>query len=198
MSLAILSDLDAQPLLGLSFDRDRAVVVNRYAGSRKTQRAELEDRDFHDWELSFTLDADGQEELEDFFRDLAWTRDHFLWRVPEGVAWHAEKYRRTGLSLGLATSGQTVFALPVSGAFAGEYPANNGFAKLYDDGVAITTTVQTDARTLTGSPGMALNSVATCDYDFYRRFRLAERFRWELDDASGLWRARLRIVEEAA
>lgn len=177
MSLAIFSEI---PLLGHDYGDDAKVVAIAYAGGAE-QRAQTMDRELRTLSLPFKRNKTGRATIDTFFRARSWGKDSFLCK-------DLNDYQRTGIALGTATGGQTVFPLPTTGQYAGDYPIDDANAVVYDDGVPATiSSIDVDARTFTLSSGVGASSVMTCDYWFYRRFALASPYRWRLVAAGVGW-----------
>ena len=104
-------------------------------------------------------------------------------------------FQRNNGGPGLVTlsGGPTVWDLPTSGRFAGDYPLATGH-QLYDDGVAHASTVDTDARTFTTT---SISGVITVDYDYYRQVRLLEAIKWT-PAAVSVWLAEFKFIEVTA
>lgn len=118
--------------------------------------------------------------IEAFFRARRWTGESFLVLDPKIPT-------RTDVSLGNATGGQTVFALPtpllMNGENSRDYPRDDGpgFAgtSLTLNAVAQTITdVDTDARTVTIAAPATAGHAILVSYIPLRRVELVDRFGW--------------------
>ena len=87
MSLSILT---VNPIAYHAYTPVQQVSVIAYAGGRAEQRAELEDREYRDYEVVYRCNASTRATLDAFFRALDWTKTSFLWRVPVGLANHED------------------------------------------------------------------------------------------------------------
>lgn len=194
MTLAILT---TTPTIFHGVEPVQAITVNRLAGGRAEQRAVLEDREYRTYRLTYRCHAATKKTLDAFFRARSWQKDSFLWRIPPTLAHDSSEYARTGISLGTSVALQTAFPLPTSGEYAGDYPVDDEHAILYDDGAAISKTVDVDNRKMTAGAAPAGSSVMTCDYWYYRRFRLGGPIRWEFGER-GVWESEVVLEEVLA
>lgn len=167
----------AQPMVGASF-----------AGSAAQQRARITARPYAVWSRSIICDNATKLEIEAFFDALYQTVTSFLWQDPDEPG-------RVGASVTPAAPDgvTTAFVTP-----AGEYPANDGRARLYRAGVnAALASVATDTRTLTASAAPTAGAVAmTADYSVLRRVVLSEAISWEW--VEDYWSASFQFVEVVA
>lgn len=192
MSLAILT---THPIAYHAYTPVQRASVIAYAGGRPEQRAQLEDREYRDYEVVYRVHTSTRATIDAFFRALGWTKTSFLWKVPPGLAQHEGEYFRSGVSLGTSVTSQVNFPLATSGEYGGDYPVDHAAtAALYDDGSEIAATVETDNRRFVAGAAPANGSVMTADYLYYRRYRLADQFQWRFLE-TGLWEAVLGFVE---
>jgi hypothetical protein len=155
------------PRVDFGVTPDRPTIIFRYAGTATEQRATLTDveREIYRWGLE-EEDAT-MRTIRDFFQARGQAKEAFYIRDPDWAA-------QTGVPLGTATSGQTVFTLPTTGTYSRDYPIGAATFTVKDDGVATgtTVTVDDDARTFTLDTAPASNSVMTADYITWRKVRL--------------------------
>ena len=177
MSLAVFSEI---PLLGHDYGDDQKVAVLAYAGAAE-QRAQTQDRGLRVLTLPYKRNTSGRATIDAFFLARGYEKTSFL-------AKDLNDYARTGISLGTSVASQTVFALPASGPYAGDYPISDANAIVYDDGTPVAiASVNTDARTFTLSSSPTAGSVMTCDYWRYGRYRLDRPYRWRSVAAGVGW-----------
>lgn len=146
----------------------RRVLIAGAEGTEAEQRGSLVGRTFYDFVVDFVLSAANAATLGDFFVARGQQRDAFLWKPIR-----SRHYSRTGIALGTSIAAQTVFALPTTGEYAGDYPISVALTTLKSDGAPITVaSVQVDARTITASAAPGAGHVMTADYHRYALVRL--------------------------
>lgn len=151
--------------------RSKTVTVE-YEGSGGEQRYSPMGRDYWDHAISFLLTDANLGVLFDFFIARRMHNESFLWKPLKAI-----EHARTAIPLTPNSDGSTtVFALPATGQYAGDYPIDDANVRIYRAGVLVggTHTAQTDARTVTSSVAPAGGGAAmTADYHRYLRVRLA-------------------------
>lgn len=187
MALAVFS-ANYTPLHPYTFGDDRPKVVARMAGGAE-QRAATLSRPLRTYRLLLLRQASDRAAIDTFFATAGIGVTSFLWK-------DLKDYTRTGVVPSPATSDgvQTVFTLPKTGIYGGDYPVDDGNAILYRAGVAATKTVQTDARTMTASVAPLTGGAMTMDYHYYRRVVLDQPYRW-VEFQYGFFRAELTFRE---
>ena len=165
MSLAVFSSpTPIEPYRGAPL---RETTIVRFAGAGSEGRASPTSREFWRWVLRFRLTDANLATLAAFFLARGQQGTSFLWKPLKAV-----EYARTAIALGTSTLTQTVFSLPTSGQYAGDYPVDDANCILKSDGTPISKTVQTDARTITAAVAPGSGHVITADYYRYARVRL--------------------------
>ena len=187
MTLQVLSATYV-PLHPYDFGDDRPTVVARMSGGAEQRAASLS-RKLRTYTLRFRTTAATRLALDTFFEARGYTLESFLWK-------DLKDYARTGVAPTPATSdgAQTVFTIPLTGVYGGDYPIDDANAILYRAGVAATKTVQTDARTMTAAVAPLTGGAMTMAYHFYKRVRLAERYDWS-EPIFGVFETAMRLVE---
>lgn len=190
MTLAVFS-ASYVPLQPYTYEDDRPAVAAQMSGG-PSQRATVISRKVRSYVLGFKVLEATRLAIDAFFEARGYTVESFLWK-------DLKDYARTGVVPSPATSNgvATVFTIPLTGTYGGDYPIDDANAILYRAGVAATKTVQTDARTMTASVAPLTGGAMTMDYHYYRRVHLAERFRWS-EAAYGHFRTTLRFEEVVA
>lgn len=189
MSLAVLSASYA-PIHPYGYEDDRPVVVARMAGGASEQRATTASRKLRRYTLRFRTTAATRLALDAFFEARGYTAESFLWK-------DLKDYSRTGITLSPATGNgvATVFTIPTTGMYGGDYPIDQAGTLLKVAGVSVTRTVQTDARTLTAAAAPGASAI-TADYEFYKRVRLAGPYSWS-EPVYGIFDTTLVLQEVA-
>lgn len=146
-------------------------------GSLLKQRVLLAGREARVWYLKYRTTEANRLILDAFWRARRGTSGAFLFKDPKD-------YARTGIALTPASDGSTAtFLLPTTGEYAGDYPINDAATlKLYRAGIlnAGAFSLVPDARSITTASVPAGGGAAmTGDYQFRRRVKFAEAFRWE-------------------
>jgi hypothetical protein len=167
VSLPIFSGLTPVEPYGIEL-LDSTQILS-FEGSTAEQRYSDASRDMYRWTLRYRLTDANLATLYAFFVARRMRKESFLWKPLKAV-----EYARTGIALEPATSDGvvTAFSLPTSGAYAGDYPIDDGNAILKRAGVAATKTVQVDARTMTAAVAPLTGGAMTADYWRYARVRL--------------------------
>lgn len=190
MALAVLSATYV-PLQPYVYEDDQPAVTAQMSGG-PAQRAAVLSRKRRSYVLGFKVLEAGRLAIDAFFEARRFTVESFLWK-------DLKDYARTGVVPSPATSDGvvTVFTIPTTGTYGGDYPIDDANAILYRAGVIATKTVQTDARTMTASVAPLTGGAMTMAYHYYRRVSLAERYRWS-EAAYGHFRTSIRLTEVAA
>lgn len=146
----------------------RPGLAQKFEGTEAEQRSSLVGRTFWEWFLSYVLTDANAATLDAFFVARGQEQDAFLWKPIK-----SSEYARTGISLGTSIAAQTVFALPTTGEYAGDYPISVALTTLYSDATPIAiASVQVDARTITADAAPGAGHAMTADYHRYALVRL--------------------------
>lgn len=114
--------------------------------------------------------------IDAFMQGVGFMRDAFYIKDPKDA-------ERTGVDLGTAGAGQTVYTLPTLGEPARGYPLG-GSVTLYLDGAPVSVdSVDTDARTITATTPATGGESVTADYTELRLVRLSAPYDWNGVDA---------------
>ncbi len=176
------------PIHPSGYSDDEPVIVVPFVGTTFEQRVNRLGRKLRSYHLQYRTTNTRRLILQAFFESVRGPGTSFLFK-------DLDDYRVTGVSLGVSVAAQTVFALPTTGARAGDYPVSAALSVLYDDGGSVSiASVQTDARTITASSVPSVGSVMTADYDYYRRVRLREMPSWT-HAPYGVWSASVELLE---
>lgn len=173
---------------GYSFVETRDVLTVAFGRGTYEQRADRAGRRFRTYDVEYYCTEADRQRVVDFLAARSNRYESFLWRDP------LDNVRR-GASLGTSVAAQTVFNLPTTGEAGGDYPVSNTLAVLKDDGAIITSTVQTDDRTMTASVAPTASSVMTADYEYCKRVRLDVEPRWRLIGDGALFSVALTLKE---
>lgn len=195
MSLAIFNY--PLPAYAYSVGLVRPGIVTQFGGQTE-QRSSRSGRTYRTFPYVWAALTDAEKVAFDaFFVAQSMTLTSFLWRDPSDGP--AEVFYRDGVSCGTSTLTQTVFSLPTGASeAAGDYPVADARAALFSNGVQVaTTTVQTDARTLTAGVAPGSGKTITAAYAFYRRVRLDQPYTWARGD-TGLWSTQATFREVPA
>lgn len=177
-----------------SFGDGRRVQTVPFTGDRYEQRVRRDRGPYRGYgSVVIRAVSDAQREaIDDFFIGLGYEADSFLVEDPR-------KNYVAGLAVAVAIAAQTVFPLPTSGKHRGAYPLLDPRTVLYDNGVVIARTVQTDARTLTASGGApGAGHVITADLWFWLRVVLRGRYEWTPGGEGAVWETTMRWEEVPA
>jgi hypothetical protein len=149
------------------------VVIQKFAGSFKTVAQQTQDLARRSFNVPFRSRRSEANAIDEFWRLNNYGAEPVFFRDPRLGT-------RTGVSLGTATSNQTVFSLPSTGENSRDYPIGGlSSTTVYDDGGSVTvSTINTDNRTFTLASAPASDSVMTSDYRFYRKVRMVGEYRW--------------------
>lgn len=173
MAIAVFSAAQAHPIDqdGYEYGDSRDTLVVSLGRGMHEQRSTRSSRRFRTYNVGFRVTNTQRLAIDAFFAALGMEQTSFLWEDPldSFVA---------GLSCGTSVTSQTVFNLPSTGGYGGEYPQDLPVTRLFDDGVAVARTVQTDDRTITANSAPANGSVMTAECRYYRRLRLDGEYRW--------------------
>lgn len=186
MSLAVWTSTWV-PLHPYGSGDSRPTVVARMSGGGE-QRASVLSRELRRYEMRFRVTTTVKQAIAAFFTARGQTLESFLFK-------DLKDYARTGVTPSPATGNgvATVFTLPLTGTYAGDYPIDDGNAILKAGGSPVTKTVQTDARTMTAAAAPGASAI-TMDYHYYRRVRLESAFAWS-EPIYGVWEASFALVE---
>ena len=169
MATAIWTEL---PEMTYGAEDKLPVLINRYAGAGREQRAALESIGRRRYVVGLRRDEAERATVDEFFRLRNYEVTAFYFKDPDYSA-------RTGVSLGTSTAAQTVFDLPSTGENSRDYPVDDANFIVYDDGSPATVAaIDSDARQVTRSSSPTAGSVMTADYHAYRLVRLVGTFQW--------------------
>jgi len=171
-------------------DDNLSVTIQRFAGSSKVVAQQNQDLARRNFVLPLRSTRDESNSVDSFWTTNGFGAAAVLVRDPRLGT-------RTGVSLGTASSNQTVFTFPVTGENSRDYPiAGVSSMTVYDDaGSASISTIATQTRTVTLDAAPASNSVMTADYRFYRKVRLSGAYRWRSQGVNWL-STQLNLMEE--
>lgn len=185
------------PLLApFSFAEDRRAGVVAMSGGRYEQRFRRDPRAFRTYSVTLRATTAQRAAIRAFFVARGYGADSFY---VEDVSDDGDARVALGVAMGTSVALQTAFPIPSTGEAGGYWPINHALTVLYDDGVAITRTVDTDSRTLTASVAPAGSSVMTADIYFYRRVVLRGAPQWAPAQGDpGLWDCQMTWEEVPA
>lgn len=148
------------------------VAEFEYTGTATRQTAKLQDVERSVWSWPMRKTASEMATIKAFFEARQQTVQAFYIRPPKGAD-------RSSISLGTATSAQTVFTLPTTGTYSRDYPISGATYTVYDDGTPVSvSSVSDDNRTFTLAVAPASNSVMTADYITWRLVKLSTPIQW--------------------
>ena len=193
MTLAIFDQTNAG-FFAIDLNHDSvdhlAVTIQRFAGSATVVAQQEQDISRREFVLPLRSRRSEALAVDEFWRTNSYGAKAVLVRDPRLGT-------RTGVSLGTATSNQTVFSLPSTGENSRDYPIGGlSSTTIYDDAVGATiSTINTQSRTVTLTVAPASDSVMTADYRFYRKVRLVAEYRWKSLGVDWLT-TQMNLVEE--
>lgn len=188
MALAVFNE---PPWADYSYTDELPVAVLRDGGPHEENRIQLAGIAVraYTWPMQ-RLPAE-RLAIDTFFRAHKYQVTAFLVLDPKEI-----ERERVGVSLGLATAGQTVF--PLTGDLTEEnyrdYPSDAHAFVVRRNAVPVTATVQRDARTFTLSVAASAGDTVDADYVAYRLVRLDGEYEWQ--GVTNIWYAtQLRLRE---
>ena len=130
LSLAVANATLLNPSQPYDFVDERPVLVVRFAGGGTEQRASLLSRELRRYPIRIQRGSADRIAIDAFFRARGWQLDSFLYK-------DVIDYSRTTIALGNSVASQTVFEIPDTGEYGGDYPIDQASTLLFDDGVEV-------------------------------------------------------------